>query len=124
MSKGKTILVVDDMKRIRDIVRFYLKNEGYNVFIAENGKEALTYAFGKNPLDLIILDIMMPKMDGYEVLRQIRESDETKNVPVIFLTAKAQKTDVQKGVELGVNDYVVKPFKFVDLREKIRRLVK
>ncbi|MCK4824036.1 response regulator, partial [bacterium] len=67
MDEKKTILVVDDMSQIRNILRFNLKKEGYNVILAENGKEALDYAFGENPPDLIILDIMMPKMDGYEV---------------------------------------------------------
>lgn len=123
MDEKKTILVVDDMSQIRNILRFNLKKQGYKVIEANNGERALEYAFGENPPDLIILDIMMPKMDGYEVIRKLRETDVTKYIPVIFLTAKAQKKDVLKGIEAGGNDYVVKPFKFVDLYRKIEKLI-
>ena len=123
MDQRKTILVVDDMSQIRNILRFNLEKEGYKVILANNGKKALEYALGQNPLDLIILDIMMPKMDGYEVIRRLRDSDTTRHIPIIFLTAKAQKKDVLKGIELGANDYVVKPFKFVDVHRKIQKLI-
>jgi len=122
-GEKKTILVVDDMKPIRDILRFSLKKEGYDVVVASNGETALKYTFDENPPDLIVLDIMMPKMDGYEVLRQLRESDTAKQIPVIFLTAKGQKKDVLKGMELGANDYVVKPYIFADLHGKIKKLI-
>jgi len=123
VDKRKTILVVDDMKPMRDILRFSLKKVGYDVMVASNGNEALEGVFNKRLPDLIVLDIMMPKMDGYEVIRQLRESDATKHIPVIFLTAKGQKKDVLKGMELGGNDYVVKPYKFKDLHRKIERLL-
>jgi len=123
MDKKKTILVVDDMSQIRNILRFNLTKIGYGVMLADNGKRALEYALGENPPDLIILDIMMPKMDGYEVIRRLRESEVAKHMPVIFLTAKAQKKDVLKAIEAGANDYVVKPFKFADLYRKIERLL-
>jgi len=123
MDEKRTILVVDDMSQIRNILRFNLEKEGYDVKDANNGEKALEYAFGENKPDLIILDIMMPKMDGYEVIRQLREADGTKHIPVIFLTAKAQKKDVLKGIEAGGNDYVVKPFKFVDVHRKIEKLM-
>lgn len=122
MGEKKTILVVDDMSQIRTILRFNLEKEGYNVIDANTGERALEYAVGENIPDLIILDIMMPKMDGYEVIRKLRESDVTKHIPVIFLTAKAQKKDVLKGIEAGGNDYVVKPFKFADVHRKIKEL--
>ena len=122
-DKRKTILVVDDMQPMRDILRFSLKKEGYDVVVASNGETALKYAFDENSPDLIVLDIMMPKMDGYEVLRQLRESDAAKQIPVIFLTAKGQKKDVLKGMELGGNDYVVKPYKFKNLNKKIEKLL-
>jgi CheY-like chemotaxis protein len=122
MGEKKTILVVDDMSQIRTILRFNLEKEGYNVIDANSGERALEYAVGENIPDLIILDIMMPKMDGYEVIRKLRESDVTKHIPVIFLTAKAQKKDVLKGIEAGGNDYVVKPFKFADVHRKIKEL--
>jgi DNA-binding response OmpR family regulator len=123
VGKKKTILVVDDMSQIRNILRFSLKKEGYNVILAENGKEALNYAQNEYPIDLVILDIMMPKMDGYEVIKQLKDSDATKHIPVIFLTAKAQKKDIVKGIEAGGNDYVVKPFKFLNLHRKIKKLI-
>ena len=91
MGSKKTILVVDDMSQIRTILRFNLEKKGYNVIDTDCGKKALEHASGGNTPDLIILDIMMPKMDGYEVLRRLRASDETRHIPVIFLTAKTQK---------------------------------
>jgi len=123
MSHKRTILVVDDMSQIRNILSFSLRKEGYEIKVASNGIDALKYALGDKPPDLIILDIMMPGMDGYEVIKKIRASDTTKDIPIIFLTAKAQKKDVQKGIEVGCNDYVVKPFKMDDLRQKIAALL-
>ena len=123
MSHKRTILVVDDMSQIRNILSFSLRKEGYEIKVASNGKDALKYALGDKPPDLIILDIMMPGMDGYEVIKKIRASDTTKDIPIIFLTAKAQKKDVQRGIEVGCNDYVVKPFKMGDLRQKIAALL-
>ncbi len=123
MDEQKTVLIVDDMSQIRNILQFNLRKEGYNVVLASNGKKALEYASGAKTPDLIILDIMMPKMDGYEVIRKLRASDITKHVPVIFLSAKAQKKDVIKGLEAGANDYIVKPFTFVDIHKKIEELL-
>ncbi len=122
MVENKTILVVDDMRQIRNILRFSLKKEGYDVILASSGKIALEHAFDEsNAIDLILLDIMMPKMDGYEVIRQLRKDDLTKDLPIIFLTAKAQQKDVIKGLECGGNDYVLKPYKFEDLNKKIQK---
>ena len=127
MKKKKTILVVDDMVQIRNILQFSLHKEGYDVILADNGADALKQVSDDDSLfsktiDLIILDIMMPRMDGYEVLKKLRSSDSTKDIPVIFLTAKAQKKDVAKGIEAGANDYLVKPFKLADLFKKIKQL--
>ena len=122
MTDKKEILVVDDTKYIRNILRFSLEKVGYEVIMANNGQKALDYAMGPNPPDLIILDIMMPKMDGFEVLRRLKENDDTCHIPVIFLTAKAQKKDVIKGIEAGGDDYVAKPFKFTVLQQKIEKL--
>jgi len=122
VDKKKTILVLDDMKPIRNILSFSLRKYGYKVHVASKGCAALKYAFDENQLDRILLDINMPDMDGYEVLKKLRESEVTKHIPIIFLTAEGQKRDIQKGVEAGVNDYVVKPFKFADLHKKIEKL--
>lgn len=124
MEEKKTILVVDDMAQIRNILRFSLKKEGYNVILAASGRAALDLAFDeKNSINLVLLDIMMPKMDGYEVIHQLRNDDRTKNLPVIFLTAKAQQKDVIKGLEIGGNDYVLKPYKFSDLSRKVQKWI-
>ena len=123
MGQKMNILAVDDMIQIRSILAFGLKKVGYNVILAENGKDALKYAFGENPIDLIIMDINMPGMNGYEVVKQLRESDDTKHIPVVFLTARAQKKDVLKGLEMGSNDYVIKPFRFSDILCKIEKLL-
>lgn len=122
MHDKKTILIVDDVSQIRKILRYNLEEEGYDVIDADSGEKALEYA-SENIPDLIVLDIMMPKMDGYEVLRRLRESDITRHIPVIFLTAKAQRKDVLKGIEAGGNDYVVKPYNFDDLHGKIDKLI-
>ncbi len=123
MDEQKTVLVVDDMSQIRNILRFNLDKVGYRVLLANSGEKALEYALGQNPPDLIVLDIMMPKMDGYGVIKKLRASDNARHIPVIFLSAKAQKKDIVKGLEAGANDYIVKPFKFVDLHKKIEGLL-
>lgn len=119
----KTILVADDMTQIRKILRFSLREVGYNVILAEDGEQALAHVFGDNPPDLVILDIMMPKIDGYQVIKKIRESESTMHIPVIILTAKSQREDVLQGMKSGANDYMVKPYKFVDLHKKIEELL-
>ncbi len=123
MDKKKTILVIDDMNQIRTILRFSLEKRGYNVFVANSGQRGLDIASGETPPDLIILDVMMPKMDGYEVIRRLRESDSTRSIPILFLTAKAQKKDVLKGMESGADDYAVKPFNFEDINNKVEKLL-
>ena len=123
VDKKITILVVDDMKPMRNILSFSLRKYGYKVNVASKGYVALKYAFENNPLDLILLDINMPDMDGYEILKKLRESEVTKDIPIIFFTAEGQKKDIQKVIEAGVNDYVVKPFKFEDLHRRIEKLI-
>lgn len=125
MNYKKTILIIDDMKHIRDILWFSLKQEGYRPILAENGPKGLDYVFDKaNRVDLIILDVMMPKMNGFQVLEKIRTSnDPASKVPIIMLTAKAQKVDVIKGRSKGASDYVLKPYKFADLLVKVKNLI-
>lgn len=112
---SQTVLVVDDEKNIVNIIAFNLKREGYEVLTAEDGEEAVAIADEKNP-DLILLDIMMPKMDGYEACRKIREKH---NMPIIMLTARAEELDKVLGLEMGADDYVTKPF---GTRELIARV--
>lgn len=105
----KKILVVDDEPYVVRSLMFVLKKEGYKTIGAYNGEEALQKAVEERP-DLIFLDIMMPKMNGYEVCQKLKENEETKNIYVIILTAKGQKEDKMKGVEVGANEYITKPF--------------
>ncbi len=125
MKYKKTILIIDDMKHIRDILWFSLKQEGYKPILAETGQKGLDCLFDKeNQVDLVILDVMMPKMNGFEVLEKIRtSSDPESKIPVLMLTAKAQKEDVIKGLSMGASDYVLKPYKFTDLLSKIQNLI-
>jgi len=113
---SKKILVVDDEKNIVDIIAFNLKKEGYEAVCAYDGEEGLKLALSENPA-LILLDIMMPKMDGLEVCRAIREKMQT---PIIMLTARAEEVDKVLGLELGADDYVTKPFSFRELMARIK----
>lgn len=101
------ILVVDDEARMRKLVSDFLVREGYEVLEAANGEEAMDQFYADKEIVLIILDVMMPRMDGWQVLREIRESSQ---VPVIMLTARADERDELKGFDLGVDEYVTKPF--------------
>lgn len=114
------ILIVEDEKRIQDIVSDYLKKDGYNIMLADDGIEALT-VLKNNSVDLMILDIMMPNLDGYSVCRQVREIS---NLPIIMLTAKQEEVDKLRGYELGADDYVTKPFSPNVLMAKVRVLLK
>lgn len=112
----KKILIVDDEKNIVDIIAFNLKKEGYEVLKAADGEEGVQLAMEENP-DLILLDIMMPKMDGYEACKKIREK---KNTPIIMLTARAEEVDKVLGLELGADDYVTKPFGVRELMARVK----
>lgn len=108
MRKGK-ILVVDDEVYILHILEFSLGAEGFEVITANNGAVAVEKAMQEKP-DLIVLDIMMPVLDGYETCRRLKREPETKHIPVILLTAKGREADKRLGFEVGAVDYVVKPF--------------
>ena len=117
---SKTILVVDDNERLRTLVKAYLTQEGYRVVTASDGRAALFVARDENP-DLIVLDIMMPEMDGYEFMRTHRKERET---PIIILTAKIEETDALLGLELGADDYISKPFSMRILAARIRAVLR
>ena len=116
----KTILVADDKANIRNLVRDYLEAEGFRVVIAANGREALYSARAEKP-DLILLDIMMPEMSGYDFVKTYRKESET---PVILLTAKLDETDKVLGLELGADDYVTKPFGMKELTARIHAVLR
>jgi two-component system, OmpR family, alkaline phosphatase synthesis response regulator PhoP len=116
----KTILVVDDKASVRNLVREYLEAEGFHVVIASNGREAL-YATRAEKPDLILLDIMMPEMSGYEFIKAYRKERET---PIILLTARLEEADKVLGLELGADDYVTKPFGMKELVARIHAVLR
>ena len=117
---AETILVVDDQASVRQLLQEYLKEQGYRVIAAADGQAALYTARNDQP-DLILLDIMMPKMDGYQFLRAYRKE---RNTPVIILTAREEETDAVLGLDLGADDYVIKPFRMRELLARIRALLR
>ena len=119
MSQGK-ILVVDDEKKIVDLVRTYLERDGYQVIEAYDGRTALE-AFQRHSADLVILDVMLPGMDGLEVCREIRRSS---SVPVIMLTARTEDVEKLVGLELGADDYITKPFSPRELVARVRAVLR
>ena len=116
------ILVVDDESRIRKIIRDFLVREGYVVCEAEDGEAALDIFCSNNDIDLIIMDVMMPKMDGITVLRKVRESGNS--VPVLLLTAKSEIDDRVTGLDSGADDYLTKPFATKELLARIRAMTR
>jgi two-component system alkaline phosphatase synthesis response regulator PhoP len=121
MSKGK-ILVVDDEIYIVHILDFSLGMEGYEVITALDGEQALERMKVERP-DLVVLDIMMPKLDGYEVCKQIKSNPATKQTPVILLSAKGRNVDQKLGFDVGADDYITKPFSPRKLVERINQLL-
>ena len=121
MSKKK-ILAVDDEPNILMSIEFILEMEGYEVHIARDGEEALEVAERVQP-DLILLDVNMPRKDGYEICRILREREELAGTKVIMLTAMGQILEKKKGLEVGADEYVTKPFSADDLLQKIRAMI-
>ena len=117
---AKRILVVDDEKKIVDIVKAYLEKEGYQVIIAYDGKSALELAKNQSP-DLIILDLMLPEVSGWDVCRELRKKS---NVPIIMLTARDEVPDKIVGLELGADDYVTKPFSPNEVVSRVRTVLR
>lgn len=119
MTKTKKILVIEDEAQILEFLSIALSINGYEVITACNGAEGLDYAFAKLP-DLIISDIMMPELDGYQVLEAVRANPQTANIPMLMLTARTDKGDVRQGMNLGADDYITKPFDIEDLLMSIK----
>ena len=121
-AEDKRILIADDDPVILRLIQVNLELEGYQVLLANNGQEAVDTAIKETP-DLVILDIMMPRLDGCQACEQLKASDATKDIPVIFLSAKAQQGDIEKGKSFGVVDYLTKPFDPSELLEVVERHV-
>lgn len=118
----RKIVLAEDEPQIARLIEFKLKKEGYDVTWKENGEEALKAIKADKP-DLILLDIMMPVMDGYEVLRRLKEDENLTDIPVIMLTARSQEKDVVKGIDLGAEDYITKPFHPAELLARVKRIL-
>jgi len=116
---SKKILIVDDEADLVETVRFPLEMEGYQVLVSYNGEDALNQARKENP-DLILLDLMLPKLDGYKVCRLLKFDDRYKHIPILMLTAKTQEKDKALGMETGANEYITKPFEMDDLLKKVK----
>ncbi len=114
------ILIVDDDRNIVELLRLYIEKEGYQTITASNGREAIN-AFGREKPDLIILDVMMPEVDGWQVCKEIRKTSDT---PIIMLTAKGETFDKVLGLELGADDYMVKPFETKELMARIKAVLR
>ncbi|HEX5617045.1 MAG TPA: response regulator [Solirubrobacteraceae bacterium] len=116
------ILAADDDEDILQLVVFRLERSGYTVLQAHDGEEALRLALEHKP-DLAVLDVMMPKMDGFEVTRRLRAEEATRAMPIIMLTARAQDSDVEQGFDAGASDYLRKPFSPQELRARVQAIL-
>ncbi len=116
------VLVAEDDPDILQLVAFRLERAGYEVIQATDGEEALRLVTERQP-DLAVLDVMMPKVTGYDVTRQIRENQATSQIPVILLTARVQEADVARGFEAGADDYIKKPFSPQELRSRVQAIL-
>ena len=116
------VLAADDDPDILELVTFRLERSGYTVIQAHDGEEALQLALERKP-DLAVLDVMMPKLDGFELTRRLRAEDATSRMPIILLTAKSQDVDVQQGFEAGADDYIRKPFSPDELRARVQAIL-
>ena len=118
----KEILIVDDEPSIVIPIQFLMEQQGYSVLVAENGEDALDAIYKYKP-DLILLDIMLPRIDGYEVCEIVRLNPDYRDIKIIFLTAKGREVEIAKGLALGANAYITKPFSNTELVAKVKALL-
>jgi two-component system phosphate regulon response regulator PhoB len=123
MQMTPHVLVVEDEDSLATLLQYNLQKEGYDVALAGDGEEALLLVDERLP-DLIVLDWMLPKISGIEVCRRLRQRNETRNVPIIMLTARGEETDRVRGLDTGADDYVVKPFSMTELTARIRAVLR
>ena len=123
MANKPTILVVEDEEDLRDIVIYNLDREGYETVGVESGEEGLEQAIALKP-DLVLLDLMLPGMNGMDVCREIKQNESTKSIPVIMVSAKGEEADIVSGLELGADDYVTKPFSPRILLARVRSVLR
>ena len=123
-QENLSVLVVDDNQDVRDLVVLFLSADGFHVFSASNGEDALAI-LKSNPINLVLLDVMMPGISGLDVLTEIRTGSNKKirDIPVMMITAKSSTEDIDKALAIGANSYVVKPFRGTTIREKVRNIL-
>jgi DNA-binding response OmpR family regulator len=121
-SRKPLVLVADDDQDILSLVALRLERSGYDVVAAGDGQQALTAALERGP-DLAVLDVTMPKLDGYQVTERLRDDERTRHMPVILLTARVQESDIARGIEAGADDYVKKPFSTQELRDRVQAVL-
>lgn len=119
---SKTILIADDEKNILISLEFLMKREGYVVVVAHDGQEAIDTISREHP-DLVLLDVMMPKKTGFDVCQEVRANPDLKDILILMLTAKGRDTDIAKGLAMGANGYVIKPFSTRELAQKVRDML-
>lgn len=120
---NEKILIVDDEEHIRELISFNLKNNGYETITADNGNKAIEI-IENDKINLVILDLMLPGIDGYEVCKKIRYDSKTSDIPIIMLTAKSEELDKILGLELGADDYMTKPFSIRELMARVKALLR
>ncbi|MFO1095460.1 MAG: response regulator [Planctomycetaceae bacterium] len=117
------VLIADDNQQNRELLEAYLVDEGHEILMAADGRETLDVAVHKQP-DLILLDIMMPKLSGYEVCQRLRQDERTKDIPVLVITALKEMGDIEKAVAAGADDFLTKPVHRIELQTRVRSLVR
>lgn len=122
MTNGKKVLVAEDDPDIRNLIVFSLQYAGFHVIEAINGVEALTMAQAENP-DVVLLDVRMPKMSGYEVCEELKSQAPTQSIPVVFLSARGQEAEIKYGLELGAEEYIIKPFAPDELQRRVTAIL-
>ncbi len=120
---GKSILIVDDSESIREVVSFTLENEGYDVMAGVDGKDALKLMDGKS-VDLIITDLHMPEMDGIELIKNVRQMEQYKRIPILFLTTESQAAKKQEAKEAGATGWIIKPFVPAKLLAALKKVLR
>lgn len=123
MMNRTKVLVIDDEQYILELIQFNLESNGFEVLTCDNGEEAITKAMGFKP-NIILLDLMLPGIDGFEVCKALRSKDSTSKIPILMLTAKGEETDKVLGLELGADDYLTKPFSVRELMARIKAVLR
>ncbi|GAB6038741.1 response regulator [Fundidesulfovibrio butyratiphilus] len=120
---SKTILIVDDSKTVRNLVAFIMKKEGFKVVTAEDGLDGLEKLYSSDKVDLIVSDINMPRMDGFTFIKSVREQEAYRDIPIVVLSTEGQEKDIQAGLSIGANLYMVKPAQPEKMVKNIKMLL-